>query len=235
MDRKSPSPLHSPSLTFPSSPHPRSPLHQWCIVSERAVCTAVSSPHTLDILWPAAQIRGVGAKNACDELPEPQGKGVGGGKDKTSPTLPPACTAVRARTWDIHLAFLSNPLPQPPHPPTPLLNTASWQRTRRNIEKKRKRQMRTSHRGWKRLHKKSPWNLKSSSVLVNKRWDVALRSCFWKGVSWCMRMYLFPHRGRKMATWGGKWKGGGLRMRRESAMEGGFLLNPRGCWPVCRY
>lgn len=45
-EQKKPLPPRSPSLPIPSSPHPHSFLRQRCIVSERAVCAAVSSLRT---------------------------------------------------------------------------------------------------------------------------------------------------------------------------------------------
>lgn len=112
MDRKAPPPCIR-SL-YPSLP----PLILLCpyandALSQSEPCVLQCPHRTLDILRPAAQIRGVGAKKACDELPEPQGKGVGGGKDKTTPAPPPAAQlfgpAHEIYTWPSFLTSSPSP------------------------------------------------------------------------------------------------------------------------------
>lgn len=226
-----------PSLPFlPSSSFAKDALSQ----SEPCV---LQCPHcTLGILRPAAQIKGVGAKKRLvTSSARASGERSRGRKGQNNPGPASCHTAVWARAWDIHLAFFLTPSPQHPHPPTSLLlNTASWWRPQRNINKDRNRQMRTSHGGWKRLHKKSLWNLKRSSV--QKAGMLCSRLVLFEGNELMYENVLIPAWREKdsgrvlITTWERKMERRRIKNEeRERAMEGGFLPNRWGCWPVCRY
>lgn len=96
MDRKSPSPLCSPSLPFPSSPHPPSPTMH-CLRASRVCCSVLTAHSTFS----GSRLKlggGWGKKRLVTSSARASGERSRGRKGQNNPGPASCHTAVRART-----------------------------------------------------------------------------------------------------------------------------------------
>lgn len=96
MDRKSPSPLCSPSLPFPSSPHPPSPTMH-CLRASRVCCSVLTAHSTFS--GSRLKLGGLGQKKRLvTNSARASGERSRGRKGQNNPGPASCHTAVRART-----------------------------------------------------------------------------------------------------------------------------------------